>query len=45
MVDSNRNGLRHPDLISSRITKEEEHVGCLIDMLENISFNHLRVKH
>ena len=39
MVDSNRNGLRHTDLTSSRITKDEEDVECLIDMLENISFN------
>ena len=39
MVDSNRNGLRHPDLTSSRITKDEEDVECLIDMLENICFN------
>ena len=39
MVDSNRNGLRHPDLKSSRITKDEEDVECLTDMLENIWFN------
>ena len=39
MVDSNRNGLRHPDLTSSRITKDEEDIKCLIDTLENIWFN------
>ena len=42
MVDTNRNGLRHPDLTSSRITKDEEDVECLIDMLENIWFNPFR---
>ena len=39
MVDSNINDLRRPDLTSSRITKDEEDVECLIDMLENIWFN------
>ena len=39
MVDSNRDGLQHPDLTSSRITKDEKDAECLIDKLENISFN------
>ena len=39
VVDSNINDLRRPDLTSSRITKDEEDVECLIDMLENIWFN------
>ena len=36
MIYSNRNDLQHSDLTSSRITKDEEDVECLIDMLENI---------
>ena len=44
MIDSNRNGIPHPDLTST-ITKDEEDAECLIDMLENIWFNSLRVKH
>ena len=39
MIDNNGNGLRHPDLTSSRITKDEEDVEYLVDMLENIWFN------
>ena len=39
MVDSNRNGLRHPDLTYPRIKKDNEGVECLIEMLENIWFN------
>ena len=39
MVDSNRNCLRHPDVTSSRITKDEEDVEYLIDMYENIWLN------
>ena len=39
MVDSNRNGLRQPDLASSRIRIDEEGIECLIDRLENIRFN------
>ena len=39
MVDSYRNGLQHPDLTLSRITKDEKDAECLIDKLENISFN------
>ena len=36
MVDSNRKDLQHPDLKLSRITKDQEEVGYVIDMLENI---------
>ena len=39
MVDSNRNCLRHPDVTSSTITKDEEDVEYLIDMYENIWLN------
>ena len=39
MVDCNRNGLLHPDLPLSRITKDEEDVEYLIYILENNWFN------
>ena len=39
MIDSKRIGLRHPDLTSARITKDEERVECLIDVFEKIWFN------
>ena len=44
MVETKRNGLRHPDLTSFRITKDKD-VECLIDMLENVVLIHLQVKH
>ena len=39
MVNSERNGLKHPDLTKSRTTKNEDNVECVINMLENIWFN------
>ena len=39
MIDSNRNGIPHPDLTST-ITKDEEDAECLIDMLEKFGLTH-----
>ena len=39
MVDCNRNGLLHPDLPLSRITKDKEDIEYLIYILENNWFN------
>ena len=44
MADSKRNGLRNPDLTSSRVTKDEEYIESVVDMLENIWFNPLTSK-